>query len=149
MAVGKGNEPTAPRNEREHTIATKVLAAGVNEQRAWAHVAGWIGSERHLQRWVDDVISVTFQFELDFLRAEAAKERPAEITWLPDGTPRIRLLEPRDEQEVLAKLAALKRGAPAAVVEEATTRVICKLLGIEWRSREEIELAHDYPDVFE
>jgi hypothetical protein len=78
---------------------------------------------------------------LDSLRAEAATGgRPYEIAWDPNGTPRIRLLEPQDEADVLAKLTELKRVAPEAVVDEAKSRVLGRLLGIEWRDPEEIAL---------
>ncbi len=138
MAPGKGSEPTAPGDGREQTISTKVFDAGVNEEQAWAHV---IGPEDHPRRWVEDWLSVVFQFELDSLRAEAAQGgRPYEITWAPGWTPRLRLLEPRDEEDVLAKPAELKRVAPEAVVEEATARVLCRLLGVEWRDPAEIAL---------
>jgi hypothetical protein len=141
MAIGKRNEPTASGSGNEQTIATKILDAGVNEEQAWAHVAGWNGPENHPRRWVEDRISVVFQFELDSLRVKAAKGgRPYEITLDPDWTPRIRLLEPRDEEDVLVKLTELKRVAPEAVVEAATARVLRRLVGIEWRDPEEIAL---------
>ncbi len=129
MAMGKGNEPTASVSGSEQTISTKILDSGVNENQAWIHVAGWLGPEEHPHQWVEDIVSVVFQFELDSLRAEAATGgRPYEITWDPDRTPRLRLLEARDEADVLAKLAELKRVAPEAVMEEATARVLCRLV---------------------
>ncbi len=141
MAAGTGNEPTAPRNGREYSVRTKILDAGVNEQQAWAHVAGWIGPEDHPSRCVEDWLSVVFQFELDALRAEAAQAgRPYEITLDPDGTPRLRLLVPGDEEEVLAKLDEQKRLALRTVVEKATSRVVKRLLGLEFRDPEEILL---------
>ncbi len=141
MALGKGNEPIALDSWSEHMISTKILAAGANEERAWAHVAAYIGSEEHPRHWVEDIVSVVYQFGLDLLRVEAAQAGcPCEITWLPGGMPRLRVLESRDEEEVLAKLAELKRIAPEAVVEEATSRVVRKLLGVEWRNPEEITL---------
>jgi hypothetical protein len=139
--AGNRNGPTAPGNGGEHTISTKILDAGVNEEQAWAHVAGWIGPEGHPRRWVEDWLSVVFHFEQDALRAEAAHGgRPYELTWDPDGTPRLRLLEPRDEEDVLARLAERKQGAPEAVVEKATSRVVKSLLGLEWRDPEELAL---------
>jgi len=81
MAPGKRNEPTAPGNGREQTISNEVLDAGMNEEQAWAHVAGWMGPGNRPRQWVEDRISVVLQFELDSLRAEAAQEgRPYEIT---------------------------------------------------------------------
>ncbi len=56
------------------------------------------------------------------------------------------MLEPRDEEAVLAKLAELKRVAPEAMVEEATSRAVERLLGIEWRDPEEIALARAMAD---
>lgn len=141
MALEKGNEPTASASGREQTISTKILDLGVSEKQVWGHVAGWIGPGDHPRRWVKDRISIVFQFELDYLRAEAAKKGcPYEITWDPESKPRLRLLEPRDEEDVLAKLTELKRVASEAVVEEATSRVVKRLLGIEWRDPEEIAL---------
>jgi hypothetical protein len=96
MALGKGNEPTASGSGSEQPTSTKVLDAGMNEEQAWAHVAGWIGPENHPRQWVEDQITVGFQFELDSLRAEAAQEgRPYEITWDPDWTPRPDSWSPR------------------------------------------------------
>jgi hypothetical protein len=141
MALGKMEEPTASGSGSEQTISTKLLDAGVNEEQAWAHVAGWIGPENHPRRWVEDWITIVFQFELDYLRVEAAnKGRPSEIRWDPESTPRIRLLEPQHEEDVLAKLAELKRVAPEAVVEKATSRVVKRFLGLEFRDPEEILL---------
>jgi hypothetical protein len=82
-----------------------------------------------------------FQFELDYLRVEAAeKGRPYEITWAPDSTPHLQLLDPRDEADVLARLAELKRVAPEAVLEEAMLRVIRRLRGVEYRTPPEVAL---------
>jgi hypothetical protein len=141
MALGKGNESTAPGDGREQSISTKVLDAGVNGEQAWAHIVGWFGPEDHPRQWVDDRISIVFQSEVHYLRAEAAQAGcPYEIIWDPEITPLLRLLDPRDEEDVLAKLAELKQVAPEAVMEKATSPVVSKLLGIEWRDPEEIAL---------
>ncbi len=141
MAAGKRNKSTVPVGGSEQTISIKILDAGMNEEQAWAHVAGWIGPEDHPYRWVEDRTSIVFQFELDSLRVEAAQGGlPYEITVAPDWTSRIRLLEPRDEDDIWAKLAELRRAAPEAVVEEATSRVLRRLVEIEQRDPAEIGL---------
>ncbi len=141
MVLRKENEPTASGSGSAQTISIKILDAGVNEKQAWAHVAGWIGPEEHPRQWVEDWISIVFQFELEALRVAAAQGgRPHAITVAPDWTLCLRLLEPQDEEDVLAKLTELKRVAPDAVAEKVTSRVVRRLLGIEWRDPEEITL---------
>jgi hypothetical protein len=132
---------TASGNGNEETISTELLDAGVNEEQAWARVAGWIGPEERPRRRIEDWITIVFQFELERLRLEAAKNgRPYEIVLDADWIPRIRLLNPWDEEGVLAKLNEQKRVALDTVVKKATSRVVRKLLGIEWRDPEEIAL---------
>jgi hypothetical protein len=141
MAPGKGNEPVPSDRWSEHIISTKILDAGANEERTWAHVIGYIGPEDHPRGWVEDVVSIVYQFKLDLLRVEAAQAGcPCKISWPPGGMPSLRLLEPRDEEHVLAKLAELKQVAPKAVVDEAKARVLGKLLGIPWEDPQEIAL---------
>ena len=141
MAMGSMDEGTASGNGNEATITTVVLDAGVNEDQAWALVAGWIGPENHPRRRVEEWIAIVFEFEVERLRVEAAKNgRPHEITLDSGWIPRIRLVESWDEEDALATLKEQKRVARDMVVEKARSRVVRKLLGLEWRDPEEIAL---------
>jgi hypothetical protein len=142
--AARGAHHDAPRQDSavaagpSHAISTEILEAGADEDRAWAHVAGWTGPKHCPRTWVEEVITIVFQVELEWLRLEAAKKGcPLEITFDPYG-PRLRLLDPRAEEDALATLKEQKQIARDMVIATATSRVVNRLLGREWRGAEEI-----------
>ncbi len=91
-------------NGKRKTISIEILDARVNEDPAWVRLAGWLGRDGR-RRQVEDWITTVFQFELERLRVKAAKNGRRHETALDAGwIPHIRLLEPRDGEDALAKL---------------------------------------------
>jgi hypothetical protein len=133
------------RQARPHlagSISTKVLSSGGDVEKAWAHVRGWIGSEDSPRMQTETSLTVLFQHELDHLTVQAAMNGAEyEILTDPDGNPRVQLLHAEERDRVLAQFDEVKRDALERLIATAERRVRRKLVGLEYRAQEEIELA--------
>ncbi|MFZ5861737.1 MAG: hypothetical protein ACOYXR_02635 [Nitrospirota bacterium] len=131
---------------KEAGIKTRIIEAGCDADKAWAHVKGWIGVEANpvLQR--EARVTIVWKTECEDLvwnaiapktdhRGQVVKAgKPYTIG--PDGYPV--LTEPSDQLAIIQQLSRLKRFGERTAVTKAEAIVEKKLLGVEYREPEEI-----------
>ncbi len=131
---------------KEAGIKTRIIEAGCDAEKAWAHVKGWIGPEANpvLQR--EARVTIVWKTECEDLiwNVIAPKtDRDGQVvkagkpyTIGPDGYPV--LTEPSDQLAIIQQLSRLKRFGERTAVTKAEAIVEKKLLGVEYREPEEI-----------
>lgn len=132
---------------KEAGIKTRILEAGCDSEKAWAHVKGWIGDETNpiLQR--EARVTILWKTELEDLVWNAIadkKNRSGEIikkgkryTIGPDSYPILSSLV--DQLAIIQQLSRIKRFGERTAVTKAEAIVEKKLLGVEYREPEEIK----------
>ncbi|NKE72878.1 hypothetical protein [Candidatus Manganitrophus noduliformans] len=123
---------------KEAGIKTKILDAGCDSEKAWAHVKGWLGEEANplLQREARVTILWKIEFESLVWDAIADREKKKPYTVGPDGYPV--LTNPADQLALIRQLSRIKRFGERTAVTKAEAIVEKKLLGVEYREPEEI-----------
>ncbi|MBI3606664.1 MAG: hypothetical protein HY207_01700 [Nitrospirae bacterium] len=131
---------------KEAGIKTRIIEAGCDADKAWAHVKGWIGPEANpvLQRearvtivWkteCEDLIWNAIAPKTDHKGQVVKAGKPYTIGL--DGYPV--LTEPNDQLAIIQQLSRLKRFGERTTVTKAEAIVEKKLLGVEYRESEEI-----------
>jgi hypothetical protein len=131
---------------KEAGIKTRIIEAGCDADKAWAHVKGWIGPEANpvLQR--EARVTIVWKTECEDLiwnaiapktdqRGQVVKAgKPYTIG--PDGYPV--LTESSNQLAIIQQLSRLKRFGERTAVTKAEAIVEKKLLGVEYREPEEI-----------
>jgi hypothetical protein len=123
---------------KEAGIKTKIVDAGCDSEKAWAHVKGWIGEEANpvLQREARVTILWKIEFESLVWDAIADKEKKKPYTVGLDGYPILK--NPADHLALIRQLSRIKRFGERTAVTKAEAIVEKKLLGVEYREPEEI-----------
>ena len=138
---------------KEAGIKTRIVNAGNDVEKAWAHLKGWIGEEANpvLQR--EARVTIFWMTEFQDLVWNAIAERKDKsgrvvkkgkpYTVGPDGYPVLK--EPADQLAVIQQLSRIKRFGERIAVTKAEAIVEKKLLGVEYRDPEEIK--HEKQEV--
>lgn len=138
---------------KEASIKTRILNAGRDTEKAWAHVKGWIGKEDNPVAQREAKVTIFWKTELEDLVWNAITDRKDKYgkivkkgkpyTIGPEGYPILK--HPEDQLAIIQQLSRIKRFGERIAVTKAEAIVERKLLGIEYREPEEIK--HEKQEV--